>query len=63
MSKTRFEFRQVIKKKWTQMTPGSETLTYGIANTILWYAFPYPNMEFHITKILKEIIAMLFVNI
>ena len=28
MSKTRFECRQVIKKNWTQMTPGSETLTY-----------------------------------
>ena len=25
--------------------------------TGLWYAFPYQNMEFHITKILKEIIA------
>ena len=29
MSKTRFECRQVILKKWTQMTPGSETLTYA----------------------------------
>ena len=28
MSKTRFECRQVILKKLTQMTPGSETLTY-----------------------------------
>ena len=26
-------------------------------NTSLQYAFPYQNMEFHITKILKEIIA------
>ena len=26
-------------------------------NTSLCYAFPYQNMEFHITKILKEIIA------
>ena len=25
--------------------------------TSLLYAFPYQNMEFHITKILKEIIA------
>ena len=26
--KTRFECRQVISKNWTQMIPGSETLTY-----------------------------------
>ena len=28
MSKTRLECRQVILKNWTQMTPGSETLSY-----------------------------------
>ena len=28
MSKTRFECRQIILNNWTQMTPGSETLTY-----------------------------------
>ena len=30
MSRTRFECRQVIKKNWTKMTPGSETLTYPL---------------------------------
>ena len=34
MSKTRFECRQVILKNWTQMTPGSETLTYVKAKNI-----------------------------
>ena len=36
MSKTRFECIQVILINWTQMTPGSETLTYtaGIAKSL-----------------------------
>ena len=29
-------------------------------NNSICYAFPYQNMEFHITKILKEIIAAFF---
>ena len=33
MSKTRFECKKVIFKNWTQMTPGSETLTYIIDAT------------------------------
>ena len=34
MSKYRIEFKQVILKNWTQMTPGSETLTYVKAKNI-----------------------------
>ena len=30
MFKTIFECKQVILKHWSQMTPGSETLTYGL---------------------------------
>ena len=33
MYKTRFECRQVILKNWTQMTPGSETLTNLLEGT------------------------------
>ena len=36
MSKTRFECRQVIFKNWTQMTPGSETLTYKCLEHLFW---------------------------
>ena len=42
MSKTRFECRQVILKHWTQMTPGSETLTYLDGNTRVNGKYPCP---------------------
>ena len=35
----------------------------GLHNTSLCYAFPYQNMEFHNIKILKEIIAKIYIYI
>ena len=55
MSKTRFECRQVILKNWTQMTPGSETLTYAyIFEGSLVFVSLCSSLEVHTFQFLLE---------